>query len=83
MRKQASELVPIWEEAVKLKYAAPNAKFSAVGYCFGAPFVLQAGTTGGIGIVAGAVAHPAFLSEDHFQNVTGKTKSIIHVIRLL
>ena len=38
------------------------------GYCFGAPFVLDLAAEGSI--VAGAIAHPAFLEESHFEKIT-------------
>ncbi|EJC99886.1 uncharacterized protein FOMMEDRAFT_160341 [Fomitiporia mediterranea MF3/22] len=37
-------------------------------YLFGAPYVLEAGSTGKT--VAGAITHPAFLTEKHFFDVT-------------
>jgi dienelactone hydrolase len=41
-----------------------------VGYCFGAPFVLDVCATDIV--KAGAIAHPAFLDEDHFRKVTSE-----------
>ncbi|KAL5493012.1 hypothetical protein ACEPAI_4460 [Sanghuangporus weigelae] len=65
-KAQAREYEPKWFEAIKERYGQ-DTNYYAVGYCFGAPFVLEAGASGKI--VAGAVAHPAFLTETHFQDV--------------
>ncbi|THU91063.1 alpha/beta-hydrolase [Dendrothele bispora CBS 962.96] len=65
---QAAEVLPKWYEAVKEMYGTcADANYCSVGYCFGAPYVLEWTTTGEI--VAGAFAHPAFLNEDHFRGV--------------
>ncbi|KIJ54241.1 hypothetical protein M422DRAFT_154039 [Sphaerobolus stellatus SS14] len=56
--ERAKEVIaPKWTEAVLEKY----------GYCFGAPFVLDICATDKV--KAGAIAHPAFLNEDHFRNL--------------
>ncbi|PPQ79650.1 hypothetical protein CVT24_010246 [Panaeolus cyanescens] len=65
-RKVADEVVPRWIDAVREKYGA-DADYSAVGYCFGAPYVMDILNTDKV--VAGAFAHPAFLNEDHFRNI--------------
>ncbi|PPQ80615.1 hypothetical protein CVT24_002707 [Panaeolus cyanescens] len=65
-RTQAKNAIPKWFSAVKEIYGA-DAQYSAVGYCFGAPYVLEAIATEDV--VAGAFAHPAGLTEDHFRNV--------------
>ncbi|KAI1791011.1 alpha/beta-hydrolase [Ganoderma leucocontextum] len=59
LRKQARapELVGPWIEAIRNDY----------GYCFGAPYVCEFLTKDWI--LAGAFGHPAFLNEDHIQNV--------------
>ncbi|KAI1492806.1 alpha/beta-hydrolase [Biscogniauxia mediterranea] len=59
--------VPEWVSAVKARYGKPDTKYACVGYCFGAPYVCNelAGTT----CAVGAVAHPAFLAEHHFQGL--------------
>ncbi len=65
-----------------------DAQYSAVGYCFGAPFVLDLAARGDIVAgkltytlleipllthrILGAIAHPAFLTEDHFKNIKSK-----------
>jgi len=64
--KNAAECVPRWLEAVKQIYGA-DAKYSAVGYCFGAPHVINTTIAGFV--VAAAFAHPAFLDESHFERV--------------
>ncbi|RDB27331.1 Protein AIM2 [Hypsizygus marmoreus] len=66
-RANAAKVAPKWLESVREIYGA-EAKYSAVGYCFGGPFVLGLATTDIL--VAGAFAHPAFLNEDHFKKVT-------------
>ncbi|KIM83119.1 hypothetical protein PILCRDRAFT_819887 [Piloderma croceum F 1598] len=65
-RKAAGEFVPKWFEAVKEKYG-PNAKYSAVGYCFGALYAVDLATTDSL--VAAAFAHPASLEESHFEKI--------------
>ncbi|TFY77139.1 hypothetical protein EWM64_g6871 [Hericium alpestre] len=65
-RKRAYELLPPWIEAVKAKYGAQQTKYAAVGYCFGARTCL---TRASDWLAAGAIAHPAFLTEDHFQHL--------------
>ncbi|KAG9310231.1 dienelactone hydrolase [Chiua virens] len=64
----AIEVFPKWLDAVKAKYGAETTKYTAVGYCFGAPFVMGLVAEGSI--EAGAIAHPAFLDEKHFENAT-------------
>ncbi|KAG8214444.1 hypothetical protein J3R82DRAFT_9467 [Butyriboletus roseoflavus] len=56
-RAAAIEVFPMWFEEVKATY----------GYCFGAPFVLDMAAEGSI--AAGAIAHPGFLEESHFQKL--------------
>ncbi|OCH90524.1 alpha/beta-hydrolase [Obba rivulosa] len=59
--------VPEWIAAVKEKYGTPESKYSAVGYCLGAPFVMDCVASDLVS--AGAFAHPAYLDEDHFRKV--------------
>lgn len=66
-RKPAIDAFPAWLDAVKGKYGRENTKYCAVGYCFGAPFVLDLCSDGSV--VAGALAHPAFLDESHFEKL--------------
>jgi dienelactone hydrolase len=66
--EKATKAFPKWFEAVKAKYGTENTKYTAVGYCFGAPFVFDLAAKGAI--VAGAIAHPAFLEESHFEKMT-------------
>jgi len=65
-KKQAFEMFPKWLKAVRDIYGA-DAKYCAVGYCFGAPFTMNLAATDDI--VAAAFAHPAFLDEDHFSKI--------------
>jgi len=65
-RKKAVECIPKWVEAAKLIYGL-DAKYCAVGYCFGGPHAVNTATTGNL--VAAAFAHPAFLDESHFENI--------------
>ncbi|KAH8113618.1 alpha/beta-hydrolase [Phellopilus nigrolimitatus] len=64
---QAREHEPKWFEAIKNRFGQ-EMKYTAVGYCFGAPFVCESGASGKV--VAGAIAHPAFLNESHFRNMS-------------
>ncbi|KAK0229341.1 hypothetical protein EDD85DRAFT_912570 [Armillaria nabsnona] len=59
-KQQAKELMPRWLNAIREKYGE-DVQYSAAGYCFGAPFVLD--------LAARTIAHPAFLTEDHFKNI--------------
>ncbi|KAI9566326.1 Alpha/Beta hydrolase protein [Boletus coccyginus] len=68
MLPKAVEAFPKWFDAVKATYGTETTKYTAVGYCFGAPFVLDLAAEGSI--VAGAIAHPIFLKESHFENIT-------------
>ncbi|KAL0571421.1 hypothetical protein V5O48_010537 [Marasmius crinis-equi] len=61
----ADEHVPIWMEAVAKQFGTEETKYAAVGYCFGAPYVMNA--LAGTMVSAGAFAHPAFLRESHFE----------------
>ncbi|KAI0066730.1 hypothetical protein BV25DRAFT_1912768 [Artomyces pyxidatus] len=83
-RVRADNLIEPWIEAVKAKFGTADTKYAAVGepapvqsysflfqlcfrgYCFGAPDVLN--LTAGNWIKAGAIVHPALLSESHFKN---------------
>ncbi|KAJ3494115.1 hypothetical protein NLJ89_g10877 [Agrocybe chaxingu] len=65
----ANEATPKWLEVVRQNYGVngKNVKYTAVGYCFGGPFALNlAGTDD---VVAAGFGHPAFLTEEQFQNV--------------
>ncbi|KAJ6568955.1 Alpha/Beta hydrolase protein [Mycena capillaripes] len=65
-RAKAVEVTPKWIEEVRKQYGS-DAKYCAVGYCFGGPFVMDlAGTDD---IVAAAFAHPGLLTEDQFKNL--------------
>ncbi|KAG1736990.1 Alpha/Beta hydrolase protein [Suillus lakei] len=68
-RQPAIDAFPAWLDAVKEKYGTEKTKYCAVGYCFGAPFVMDMCSDGTI--VAGALAHPAFLEESHFEKLDG------------
>ncbi|KAI0931034.1 hypothetical protein AcW1_001467 [Taiwanofungus camphoratus] len=61
------ELVDPWLNAVRNQFGTSDTKWATVGYCFGAPSVMNCLATDWI--AAGAFAHPAFLNEDHFRNV--------------
>ncbi|KAI9069681.1 alpha/beta-hydrolase [Trametes sanguinea] len=65
-RERAAVLLPPWIEAVRAQYGTDK-KYTCVGYCFGAPFVMQYIKTDWI--LAGAFAHPAYLNEDDFKEV--------------
>ncbi|KAI0756074.1 alpha/beta-hydrolase [Daedaleopsis nitida] len=66
-RASAARITPPWIEAVRERYGGGGTKFFTVGYCFGAPFVMDLLATDWV--TAGAFAHPAFLNDDHFRNV--------------
>ncbi|CDO68501.1 hypothetical protein BN946_scf184499.g26 [Trametes cinnabarina] len=61
---RAAVLLPPWIEAVRARYELTGL---GVGYCFGAPYVMDYIKTDWV--LAGAFAHPAFLNEDHFKGV--------------
>lgn len=61
----ATENVPLWAEAAKAKYGTASSRYACVGYCFGAPFVLNLLATDTVS--AGAFAHPSQLKEEHFR----------------
>lgn len=65
-RTKANAAFPGWLQKVRETYGV-DAKYYAVGYCFGAPFALDLATTDNV--VASAFAHPAFLKEDHFTKL--------------
>lgn len=48
-------------------------QYVCVGYCFGAPFVMQ--QLAQELVVCGAFAHPAFLNEKHFRNAHSRSSS--------
>jgi dienelactone hydrolase len=66
-KQRAREAFPKWIKEVREIYGT-DAKYSAVGYCFGAPFALELATTDDI--VAAAFVHPASLNEDHIKKIT-------------
>ncbi|KAF5320336.1 hypothetical protein D9611_011262 [Ephemerocybe angulata] len=65
-KKQADAAVPAWIDGVKKRYG-PKAKYTAVGYCFGAPYSMETSATDQV--LAGAFAHPGLLTEDHFRKL--------------
>ncbi|KAK7029388.1 hypothetical protein VNI00_014642 [Paramarasmius palmivorus] len=56
----ANEHVPIWMDAVAKEFGSEDTKYAAVGYCFGAPYVMNA--LAGPLVSAGAFGHPAFFT---------------------
>lgn len=46
-QKYAEEHLDNWVAAVKEKYGKPETKYACVGYCFGAPYVMQSLTPKG------------------------------------
>ncbi|KAG2033014.1 dienelactone hydrolase [Suillus americanus] len=67
--KPAVDAFPAWLEAVKAKYGTEKTKYCTVGYCFGAPFVMDLCSDGSV--VAGALVHPTSLDESHFEKLEG------------
>ncbi|KAI0714662.1 alpha/beta-hydrolase [Earliella scabrosa] len=66
-QERAAILIPPWVEAIRKDYGGEDTKYFCVGYCFGAPYVMEHLATNWI--VAGAFGHPAFLNESHFRNI--------------
>ncbi|KAF8131431.1 dienelactone hydrolase [Boletus edulis] len=64
---KALEVFPEWFDTVKAKYGTETTKYTAVGYCFGASFVLDLAAEKSI--AAGAIVHAAFLKEHHFERI--------------
>ncbi|KIK62008.1 hypothetical protein GYMLUDRAFT_42443 [Collybiopsis luxurians FD-317 M1] len=66
MHELARGIMPKWWEAVKQEYGR-EAKYCVAGYCFGAPYTMELAADDAV--VAAAIAHAAFLNEDHFRNI--------------
>lgn len=66
----AAEHIGGWIEAVKQKFGRPGAKYCSVGYCFGAPYVMDTISGSSPICEVGAFAHPAFLKDQHFEKIT-------------
>nr|GAT46359.1 dienelactone hydrolase [Mycena chlorophos] len=70
----AKVAVPKWIAAVKAQFGTETTKYACVGYCFGAPYVMDclssstSPSPSGLGTHVGAFGHPAFLNESHFTN---------------
>ncbi|KAF7311829.1 Dienelactone hydrolase [Mycena indigotica] len=62
----AQVAVPKWIAEVKAKYGSADTKYACVGYCFGAPYVMDALSEDTDWVSVGAFGHPAFLHESHF-----------------
>ncbi|KAG2012862.1 dienelactone hydrolase [Coprinopsis cinerea AmutBmut pab1-1] len=65
-KARADPLVLVWNAAVRTLFPT-GTKYVAVGYCFGAPYSMEAGAT--TEVVAAAFAQPALLTEGHFYNI--------------
>ncbi|KAL1950924.1 hypothetical protein VTO73DRAFT_73 [Trametes versicolor] len=63
---RANVLVPPWIKAVRERFGTDK-KYVCVGYCFGAPYVMDHLKEDWI--TAGAFGHPAFLTEEHFKGI--------------
>ncbi|TID14090.1 Protein AIM2 [Venturia nashicola] len=63
----AAVVTPGWVEAVVKEYKKEGVRFGCVGYCFGAPYVMDA--LAGELCEVGAFAHPAYLKNHHFENI--------------
>jgi len=70
---RAKQITPPWIEAVREQFGTSDTKWVTVGYCFGAPFVVdllaEDWVLSHLRITTGAFAHPAILNEDHFYNL--------------
>jgi len=64
----ARATVPKWTKAIAERHGKETTKYCCVGYCFGAPYVLNSLTADGF-ISAGAFAHPGALTDEQFQNL--------------
>ncbi|KAJ7908790.1 Alpha/Beta hydrolase protein [Mycena leptocephala] len=64
----AAVAVPKWIDALKTQFGTPETKYAVVGYCFGAPYVMDALSESSPTACVGAFGHPAFLNESHFKN---------------
>jgi dienelactone hydrolase len=64
----AKSTSPKWIKTIAAKYGSNKTKYAAVGYCFGAPYVIDAISADGI-TPAGAFAHPTALTEDQFRGI--------------
>lgn len=62
----ANENTPRWVEEAQKQYGKDGAKFACVGYCFGAPYVMEELARDIVS--AGAFAHPSMLTEKHFED---------------
>lgn len=58
-----------WTRAIAERYGNETTKYAAVGYCFGAPYVIDAISAGGSASAA-AFAHPTALTEGQFRGIT-------------
>jgi len=68
-QKFAEENVSGWVAAVKQKYGKKGTKYACVGYCFGAPYVMNSLSGSSPECDVGAFGHPAFLKEHHFRDI--------------
>ncbi|KAG9227518.1 hypothetical protein CCMSSC00406_0000836 [Pleurotus cornucopiae] len=66
-RVNAADVLPGWIDGVRQKYGVHGISYSAVGYCFGAPYVFE--LLSGDMVSAGAVAHPTLINEDHLFKI--------------
>lgn len=64
----ARTVSPKWMEAIAKQYGTEKTKYAIVGYCFGAPYVVEALTASSF-ITAGAFAHPTALTDEQFKNI--------------
>jgi len=67
LREKAAPVFPGWLHKVRETFGV-DAKYYAVGYCFGAPYAVDLATTDNV--VASAFAHPAYLNEDQITKLT-------------
>lgn len=60
--------MPKWTASIASTYGSESTKYCCVGYCFGAPYVLNSLGPGSF-ISAGAFAHPGALTDEQFQKL--------------
>ncbi|KAK3365413.1 dienelactone hydrolase [Podospora didyma] len=68
----ATENVPKWAAAARERFGSTTpekTKYAVVGYCFGAPYVMQMLAATDNHVSAGAFAHPTLLKEEDFVGI--------------
>lgn len=69
-RHSIASAVPIADAAYKWVTSTKREFIGAIGYCYGAPFVIKQLAKGSLG--AGAIAHPSFVEIDDVKKLTSE-----------